>query len=78
MTCFPTPSDTRRLIPVSEAAKLAGISENTLYRWIRSAQAEGSALAHTVVDLLGHRLRVRAAAFQRWLDGQEGQSLQQV
>lgn len=60
----------RRLITVREAAQLAGLSEQTLRRLIRSAGAgHDQALARAVLELPGHARRIRRAAFERWLSG---------
>ncbi len=61
-------ANARRLISVRQAARLAGLHENTLYRLIRDAQTNGHDLAHAVVELPGHHLLVRRTAFERWLD----------
>ncbi len=65
----------RRLITVREAAQLAGLSEQTLRRLIRTATAADSdqadELARAVLELPGHALRIRRAAFERWLDASD-------
>ena len=67
-----------KLISVRQAAQLAGLGENTLYRLIRRDQAgaaQGSThghLAACIVSLPGSHLRVRRAAFERWLDAEAG------
>ena len=58
-----------RLITVSQAALLAGVSESSLRRMISRNRTQGSGdLAACLVSAPGGQLMIRRGAFESWLD----------
>lgn len=63
----------RELVSLAEMAKRGPISENGL-RWLVLRAKENGLSQYRAIIRIGRRVYIDPAAFERWIDGQNGGS----